>query len=116
MIDFREPPICEQPWKGFYGFIFERNELFWSHHTQGILKKYAPLFQVCCSVFPRNLPKDLLNHAGEMFVAFIFDICNVYEIAAYDYVYSQYWGWIKVLDMTLKFLGKINDWSLFSIC
>ena len=35
---------------------------------RGILNKYAPLCQACCSVFPRSLPEDLLDHAGEMSV------------------------------------------------
>ena len=33
---------------------------------------------------PQRLLKDLLN------VALIFDICNVYEIVTYDWLYSQY--------------------------
>ena len=32
--------------------------------------------------------KDLLDRAGEMSVVLIFDICNVYEIVAYDWLYS----------------------------
>ena len=59
-----------------------------SHHTRGILNKHAPFFQVCCSVFPRKLLKDLLDRAGDMSVVLIFDIRNVYEIAAYDWLYS----------------------------
>ena len=42
-------------------------------------------------VSPGNLLKDLLNnHAGKLLVVLIFDICNVYEIVAYDWLYSQY--------------------------
>ena len=59
-------------------------------HTQDILNKYATLFQACCSVFPRNLLKDLLDCAARLPVVLIFDICNVYEIVAYDWLYSQY--------------------------
>ena len=33
---------------------------------------------------------DLLDRTGEMFVVLIFDICNDYEIVAYDWLYSQY--------------------------
>ena len=42
------------------------------------------------SVFPRNLIKGLLDYAGEMSVVLIFNFCNSYEIAAYDWLYSQY--------------------------
>ena len=73
-----------------------------SHHAQGILNKYAPLFQACCSVFSRNLLKDLLNHAGEISVVLIFDISNVYEIVAYDWLYLKYWGRVKMVDMASK--------------
>ena len=51
--------------------------------------------QVCTIVsgllfsFPENLLKDLVDRAGEMSVL-IFDICNVYEIVAYDWLYLQY--------------------------
>ena len=31
------------------------------------------------SIFQRNLLKNLLDHAGEMSVVFIFDMCNVYK-------------------------------------
>ena len=57
---------------------------------QNYLIKYTPLFQACCLVFSRNMYKDLLDRAGEMSVVLIFDICNVYEIVAYDWLYSQY--------------------------
>ena len=63
-----------------------------SYHAWGIPNKYAPLFQACCSVFSRNLLKDLLDWAGEMSVVLIFDICNVYEIVAYDWLHSRCWG------------------------
>ena len=100
----------------FHGFISERNELLWSHHAPAILSKYVSLFQACCcSVFRRILPKDLLVPAGEMLVVLICDICNAYEIVAYDWLYSHYWGPIKILDMASKFLGNIEDWCLFSV-
>ena len=67
-----------------------------------------PLFQACCSVFPRNLLEDLLDRACEMPVILIFDICNVYQIVAYDWLYSQNSGWVKMVDMTLKFIGNIE--------
>ena len=73
-----------------------------SHHAQGILSKYAPLFQACCLVFPRNLLKDLLNRASAISVVLIFDISNVYEIVAYDWLYLQYWGRVKIVDMASK--------------
>ena len=53
---------------------------------------YAPLFQACCLVFPRNLLKDVLNRAGEVCVVLTFDICNIYEIVAYEWLYLQYCG------------------------
>ena len=28
-------------------------------------------------------------------------------------LYSQYWGWVKMVDIALKFLGNIKDWCLF---
>ena len=86
-----------------------------SHHARGNLNKYAPLFQACCSVFARNILKDLLNSACEMPVVLIFDICNVYGIVAYDWLFSQYSGQVKMVDMALKFLGNIDvvcvNWS-----
>ena len=33
----------------------------------------------------------------------------MYEIVAYDWLYSQYWGWVKMLDMASKFVGNIED-------
>ena len=44
---------------------------------------HGPLLQVCCSVFPKYLLKDLLVRSGEMSAVLIFKICNVYEIVAY---------------------------------
>ena len=44
---------------------------------------YDPLLQVCCSVFPKYLLKDLLVRSGEMSAVLIFKICSVYEIVAY---------------------------------
>ena len=38
------------------------------------------------------LLKDQLDRDGEMFVVLLFDICNVYDIVAHDYLYSEYWG------------------------
>ena len=64
----------------------------------------------------RNLLKDLLNHAGELPVVLIFDICNVYEIVVINWLYSQYWGWVKMVDTGLKFLVNIKDWHLFLVC
>ena len=66
---------------------------------QNYFTKYAPLFQACCSVFLRNLLKDLLDRAGKISVVLLFDICNVYEIVAYDWLYPQYWCWVKMVDM-----------------
>ena len=48
-----------------------------------------------------------------MFMVFIFDICNVYEIAASDWLYSQCWGRVKMLDMAWKILENIKDWCFF---
>ena len=76
---------------------------------QNYLIKYTPLFQACCLVFSRNMHKDLLDHPGEMSVVLIFDICNVYETVAYDWLYSQYSGG----SMALKFLGNFEDQHLF---
>ena len=63
---------------------------------------YALLFQACCLVSPRKLLKDLLNHAGEMSVVSIFNICNIYEIDAYEWLYLQYWGQVEMVDMASK--------------
>ena len=41
-------------------------------------------------------------------VFLIFNISNVYEIVAYDWLYSQGWGRVKMADMALKFLGNIE--------
>ena len=38
------------------------------------------------------LLKDQLDRDGEMSVVLLFDICNVYDIVAHDYLYSEYWG------------------------
>ena len=51
-----------------------------------------------------------------MSVVLIFDICNAYEIVAYDWLYSQYWGRLKMVDMASKFRGNIEDWRLFLVC
>ena len=40
-------------------------------HARGLLNNYAPLFQVCCSVFPRNLLKDILGRGVEMSVVLV---------------------------------------------
>ena len=66
--------------------------------------------QVCSIVsgelfsFLEKFAQDLLDRAGEMFVVLVFDICNIYEIVAfdwlyYDWLYWQYWGQVKILDM-----------------
>ena len=57
---------------------------------RGIPNKYAPLLQACCSVFPKNLLKDLLNRAGKVPVVLICDIYNVYKIVADHWLYLQY--------------------------
>ena len=49
-------------------------------------------------------------------VVLIFDICNAYEIFASDFLYSQYWGRVKMVDMALKFLENTKDWRLFLVC
>ena len=69
-----------------------------------------------CSVFPRNLLKDLLNRAGEITSVLISDICNVYEIAAYDWLYLQYLGRVKIVDVASKYLGNIEDCRLILVC
>ena len=50
----------------------------------------------------------LLDSACGIPVVLIFDICNVYEIVAYDWLYSQYRGQVKMVDMVLKFLVNIE--------
>ena len=74
------------------------------------------LFQACCSVFPRNWLKDLLEGASEMYVVLSFDICNVYEIVTYDWLYSQYLVRVKIVDMASGFRGNFEDWHLFLVC
>ena len=64
---------------------------------------YTPLFQVYCLVFPRNLLKDLLNRVGKMSVVLAFNICNAYEIVAYEWLYLQYWGQVKMVDKNWHF-------------
>ena len=76
-----------------------------------ILRNVLPI-----NMTPRNLLKDLLNRAGELPVVLIFDICNLYEIVAYDWLYSQYWGQVKIVDNALKFFGNIEGWRLFLVC
>ena len=82
-----------------------------SHHAWGILKKYAPLFQACCLIFPRNLLNDLLDRAGEMSVVPIFDICNVYEFVTYDWMHSVLRSDVKMVNMA----SKIKNWCLFLV-
>ena len=41
-------------------------------------------------------------------VVLVFDICNVYEIFADDWLYSQYLGWLKMVNMALKLLKNIE--------
>ena len=45
----------------------------------------------------------------------IFDISDVYETAAYDWLY-QYQGRVQIAEMALKFLGNIDNWRLFLVC
>ena len=77
------------------------------HHARGILNKYSPLLQACCSVFPIKFAQDLVDRAGEVSLVLIFDICNVY-----DWLYSQCCGRVKMVDMASKFLGNIEHWRL----
>ena len=56
------------------------------------------------------------DRAGEMSVILIFNIRNVYEVVAYDWRYSQYWGRVKIVDVASKFLGNIERWRLFLVC
>ena len=72
-----------------------------------MLSLYLPLKVLLSNVLPinmtpRNLLKDLLNRAGELPVVLIFDNCNLYEIVAYDWLYSQYWGRVKIIDNAWK--------------
>ena len=56
----------------FHGFISEQNELFWPHHVQRILKKYAPLLQTYCSVYqicPRTYSIILARCLRSIFLA-----------------------------------------------
>ena len=46
----------------------------------------------------------------------IFDISDVYETAAYDWLFSQYQGREQIVEMALKFLGNIDNWRLFFVC
>ena len=43
-------------------------------------------------------------------------ISIVYKIAAYDWLYSQYWGRVKMVDIASEFIGNIEDWRLFLAC
>ena len=60
--------------------------------------------------------QDLLDHAVEMSVVLIFDICNNDEIVAYDWLYLQYWGSVNMVNMASKFVGNIKNWRLFLVC
>ena len=46
----------------------------------------------------------------------IFYIRKVYEIVAFEWLCSQYWDQVKMVDMALKFLGNIEDWRLLLVC
>ena len=63
------------------------------------------------------MPKDLLNRAGKMSVVLIFNICNAYEIVAYEWLYLPYWGRVKMVDMASKIAVSFNCVSLvFFFC
>ena len=49
-------------------------------------------------------------------MALIFDTYNVYEIVIYDWLYSQYWGQLKMVDIASKFLRNIKDRFLYLVC
>ena len=46
--------------------------------------------------------KDLLNCADEMLVVLIFDICNVFEIVTYEWLYLHYLGRVKMVYIAWK--------------
>ena len=48
-------------------------------------------------------------------VVLIFNICNVYEIFALNWLYSHYWGRVNMVGMASKFLGNIKNWCFFSL-
>ena len=52
----------------------------------------------------RNLVKDLVDRAGKMSVVPISDVCDVYEIVAYDWLYSVLRLGAKMVDMASNFL------------
>ena len=69
-----------------------------SYHAQDILNKL-------CSIVSRLL---FSFRAGKMSVVLIFNICNAYEIVAYEWLYLQYWGRVKMLDMASKIAVSFN--------
>ena len=56
----------------FHRLISERNELFWPHQARSILNKLPTRYCWGGACGP------------------YFDICNVYEVVSYDWLYSQY--------------------------
>ena len=72
--------------------------------------------QVCSIVWNLLFSVQQLDGASEMSVVLIFDICNVYKIVTYDWLYSQYRVQVMTIDMALKFRGNIEDLHLFLVC
>ena len=56
--------------------------------------------------------RPTLDHAGEMSVALISDIF-ISDIFTYDWLYSQYQGGVKMVDMASKFIENFQDLRLF---
>ena len=110
--------ILTSPFRSFLSNVFPKEPSIWFANLVADLRiislRLRHSEQVCSIVssllfsFPRNLLKDLLDRAGEICVVLIFDIWN-----NYDWLYSQCWGWVKMINMALIFLGNIKDWGLF---
>ena len=51
--------------------------------------------------FPKKFAQGPTRSSSQDVCGFIFDICNDHEIVPYDWVYSQYWGCVKMVDLFL---------------
>ena len=87
---------------------FTTSEAFWTNmfHCFGLALQLS--HEICWRSYSIALARCLSS--------FFFGTCNIYEIVAYDWLYSQYWGQVKMVNMASKFLTNIGDWCLFLVC
>ena len=60
------------------------------HRRHSESEQVCSIFSGLLFSFPKKLAQGFTGCANEMPVVLIFDICNVYEIVAYDWLNTQY--------------------------